>query len=147
MALQNKRPRTVSLLAPVTVLIASTLACASGVVRHQGELQRERWLSISGTVTDQDSGRPVRGALIVIESKPQRRTGTDSGGHYRVDSLPYKDYFVQVRAVGAILERREVRVGCSVAIFDETGTRILTPRRCVSPDQILNFSLRADIPW
>ena len=123
------------------------MGAAAAVSRESARAsQASPYLTISGTVTYEHTGQPVRGALIVVEANRERRVGTDTAGRYRIDSLPYRSYFVQVRAVGQIIERREVRVGCSVAVTGERG-KILTPSRCVAPDQVLNFTLRPDIPW
>jgi hypothetical protein len=110
-------------------------------------VQEPRKVTLTGTVTYESTGRPARGVLIVTETEPEHRTGTDSAGHFRFDSLPYRSFFVQARAAGMIIERREVSVACSVAVTNAGGTRVVVPMRCVPGEQSLNFTLRPDIPW
>ena len=68
--------------------------------------------TLSGKITQSESGQPLSGALVVIdELRLEVRAGEDGG--YRFDSVPAGDYHVGVRAEGYSTRRTEVKVGTS----------------------------------
>lgn len=73
--------------------------------------------TLSGTVTQGDTGLPMAGALVVIdELRLETRTAED--GTYRFEKVPPGAYHVGVRAEGYTTRRTEVRVGTEPAKLD-----------------------------
>lgn len=55
--------------------------------------------SLSGTVTDQNTGDPIPGANIFIEEL-ERGTATDADGEFVIDDIPYDTYVISITFVG-----------------------------------------------
>ncbi len=73
--------------------------------------------TLSGTVTQGDTGQPMAGALVVIDEL-RRETRTAEDGTYRFDNVPPGSYHVGVRAEGYTTRRTEVTVGTEPATLD-----------------------------
>ncbi len=70
--------------------------------------------TLSGRITQTESGQPLSGALVVIdELRLEVRAGDD--GSYRFDNVPAGRYHVGVRAEGYSTRRTEVTVGTTPA--------------------------------
>ncbi|HEX8028133.1 MAG TPA: TonB-dependent receptor, partial [Vicinamibacterales bacterium] len=73
--------------------------------------------TLSGAITQTESGQPLSGALVVIdELRLEVRAGED--GKYRFDTVPPGQYHVGVRAEGYSTRRTEVTVGSTPATLN-----------------------------
>lgn len=68
--------------------------------------------SLSGTVTNQSNGRPIKSATVeaLIGSDVMGETQTDSKGNYSIPGLPPGDYFVRASATGFRIKVKQVTV-------------------------------------
>ena len=72
-------------------------------------LQPQQGTTVSGKITQTESGQPLSGALVVIdELRLEVRAGDD--GTYRFDNVPPGEYHVGIRAEGYSTRRTEVKV-------------------------------------
>ena len=87
------------------------------VLALPGEGAAQGGTTLSGKVTQGDSGLPMAGALVVIdELRLETRTAED--GTYRFEKIPPGTYHVGVRAEGYTTRRTEVTVGTEPATLD-----------------------------
>ena len=77
-------------------------------------------VSVSGSVLDAASGRPIQGAAVRIDSKKENRsTITDSAGLYVISELPVRPYVVEATADGYNTESRGyVPISCRGRAID-----------------------------
>lgn len=73
--------------------------------------------TLSGTVTQAETGQPMAAALVVIDEL-RREVRTAADGAFRFDNVPPGEYHVGVRAEGYTTRRTEVTVGTEPARLD-----------------------------
>ena len=73
--------------------------------------------TVSGTITQGESGVPMGGALVIIDEL-RRETRTEADGSYRFEGVPPGEYHVGVRAEGYTTRRTELTVGTEPARLD-----------------------------
>ena len=73
--------------------------------------------TLSGTITQGESGQPMAGALVVIDEL-RLETRTDAEGLYTFDGVPPGSYHVGVRAEGYTTRRTEVTVASQPVRLD-----------------------------
>ena len=127
----------------VTVACVAALGAAIGCAGRMRARPAEwpQYLSVSGVVVLEATGRPFANARIRVYTTPLRETMSDARGYYRIDSLPWGDHKVVADGVGLIREERSIQPSCTVSVVDSVG-RVLTPGHCTDPDERLNFSMR-----
>src|SRR5690349_17453256 len=78
-------------------------------------------MSISGEVTNRDTGRPLAGAYVTLDSTG-RHASTDSVGAFRIDHIPDGHYTVRVRATGFAVDTQSLVMSGGVG-----GARVRIP--------------------
>lgn len=78
------------------------LACLASTLAAQ-----ERSATMTGVVTDSESGRPLEGAIVFLTGT-QLRSGTQAAGEYRLTGIPPGRYAIRVTLIGYQSAERDV---------------------------------------
>jgi TonB-dependent starch-binding outer membrane protein SusC len=73
--------------------------------------------TLSGTITDRDSGESLAGATVLIEGT-ERGAPADVDGNYSITNIPVGTYTVRYSFVGYRTERREVNIAAGDNTLD-----------------------------
>lgn len=133
-----------------SLLLAGAVACAQAAPRPprvasapaSGANADEAVFNLAGTVRDEETGHPLSGVLVSVDSVDRAKAVTDSAGRYRIPGVPYGTYTVSARTLGYYRERREIGVSCPVVVVDSTGTPLAGLNACGPQRATLNFYLR-----
>lgn len=90
--------RAAAIALPLALLTMAQLPCSAQVV-------------LEGRVVDDSSGRPIRGAHVLLENRYGKTVGfqaTDSAGRFRFEPSQNDRYRLEARAVGYVPARRTV---------------------------------------
>ncbi len=122
----------IRLVAALTIFASVLILNQAGATPPVGPATLSE-LCLRGTVREEATHRPLRGAQVSIWSL-NRGVLTDSTGAYQFCALPPGEYTVQVALIGYYTERRDVALHCP-------GGLIVGPRRC-DGEETLNFFMR-----
>lgn len=98
--------------------VVLALLCLGAVGIRPADAQQSA--NVSGHVTDA-GGRPVPGALVILESvTDQRTTNSDTSGAYSFAAVPVGAYHLSVRADGFLASRTELTVAAGFPAVEVT---------------------------
>ncbi|MBT3942644.1 MAG: hypothetical protein HOC77_14125 [Chloroflexi bacterium] len=81
-----------------------------------GDPASRRVFDVIGSVTDRDSGKPIKGALVsAIGSDATIDATTDDSGHYVISAAPDGQYEISVTSVGYPVHTEELGVNDDIA--------------------------------
>jgi TonB-linked SusC/RagA family outer membrane protein len=103
--------------------LALLLAVAPRVAQAQGG-------TISGTVVDQGSQRPLPNVQVAVQGQPGRGSVTDASGRFRITGVTGTTVTVEARLIGYAPVTRTVEVGT-------TDVRILLAQRAIELNQVV----------
>jgi TonB-linked SusC/RagA family outer membrane protein len=86
--------------------------------------------TISGTVIDQGSQRPLANAQVAVQGQPGRGAVTDASGHFRISGVTGTTVTVEARLIGYAPATRSVQVGAS-------DVRFLLSQRAIELNQVV----------
>src|SRR2546423_4297184 len=106
------------------ILLSSFNLFATGVPSKKKEYKIDYKGSLSGNVTDKNSGRPVPGATIYINDL-KLGVVTDSSGHYNFKNLPSGSFLVEARSVGYKAVTKNVSINGPVVLNFELQENVV----------------------